>query len=106
MTIARRLLLLAGAGPRWLVALGVLMHLELARIESRSRFVAEKQVPSLSALGHISRGFEEMRVELRDHLLAPDAGVRARSRQAFADRRAGLEQLLRQYADTLVSDDR
>ena len=40
MTIARRILLLAGAVPLVLVALGVLNHLELARIESRSRFVA------------------------------------------------------------------
>ena len=106
MTIARRILLLVGLAPLILAALGVLTHAELARIESRSRFVAETQVPSLSSLGNISRAFEEMRVDLRDHLLAPDAAGRAKARQAFDARRDELDQLLRSYADTLVSDDR
>jgi hypothetical protein len=106
MTIARRLLLLAGAAPLVLVALGVFTHLELAAIESRSRFVAKVQVPSLSVLGNISRAFEEMRVGLRDHLLARDQGARVTSRQVFSARQAELDQLVRKYADTLVSDDR
>ena len=106
MTIARRILLLVGLAPLILAALGVLTHTELARIESRSRFVAEKQVPSLSSLGNISRTFEGMRVALRDHLLAPDAAGRTKARQAFDARRGELDQLLRSYADTLVSDDR
>ena len=106
MTIARRILLLAGTAPLVLIALGVLTHLELARIESRTRFVADKQVPSLSALGNISRAFEEMRVALRDHVLAPDDAVQARSRRAVAGRRAELDQLFGQYGDALVSDDK
>ena len=106
MTIARRILLLVGLAPLILAALGLLTHAELARIESRSRFVAETQVPSLSSLGNISRAFEEMRVALRDHLLAPDAAGRTKARQAFDARRDELDQLLRNYADTLVSDDR
>src|SRR5512134_826655 len=101
MTIARRILILAGAAPLVLVALGALTHLKLAAIESRSRFVAQTQVPSLSALGNISTGFEEMRVALRDHLLAPDDDGRAKARAALAAGRADLEELLRQY-DTLV----
>ena len=106
MTIARRILLLAGTAPLVLIVLGGLTHLELARIESRSRFVAETQVPSLSALGNVSGTFVEMRVALRDHVLAQDAAGQARSRQAVAARRAELDQRLRQYADALVSDDR
>src|SRR6185503_16640014 len=98
MTIARRIVLLAAAAPLVLVALGAFTHLELARIERRSRFVVETQVPSLSALENISRTFEELRVALRDHLLAPDAAGRARSREAFAGRRSELEDLLRRYA--------
>ena len=43
---------------------------------------------------------------LRDHLLAPDAAGRAKARQAFDARRDELDRLLRNYADTLVSDDR
>ena len=106
MTIARRILLLASATPLVLIALGVLTHVELARIESGSRFVAQKQVPSLSALGNIARTFEEMRVALRDHLLASDDEGRTRAREALHARRAELEQMVRQFADTLVSDDR
>src|SRR5215813_2985689 len=99
MTIARRILVLASAVPLVLVALGVLNHLELTRIESRSRFVAETQVPSLSALGNIARAFEEMRVALREARLA-------RTRETFAGRRSDLDRLLGEYADSLVSDDR
>src|SRR5688500_7781499 len=106
MTIARRILLLAAATPLVLVALGVFTQVERAAIESRSRFVVETQVPSLSALGHVSRTFEEMRVTLRDHLLAEDAGARSREREVFAADQAELDRLLRHYADTLVSDDR
>src|SRR5262245_28486920 len=104
MTIARRILLLAAATPLVLVALGVFNQVELARIEGRSRFVAQKQVPSLSALGNISLAFEQIRVTLRDHLLA-DAAGRPAARKAFAAREADLVRLLREYADALVSDD-
>ena len=106
MTIARRILLLVGLAPLILAALGLLIHAELARIESRSRFVAETQVPSLSSLGNISQAFAEMRVALRDHLLAPDAAGRTKARLAFDARRDELGQRLRDYADSLVSDDR
>src|SRR5262245_58368249 len=105
MTIARRIVLLAGAVPLVLSALGVLTHVELARIESRSRFVVQMQVASLSALGNVSRTFEEMRIALRDHVLAEDAAGRASARRTFTSRRAELDELLRQYADSLVSDD-
>jgi PAS domain S-box-containing protein len=106
MTIARRILLLAGAVPLVLIALGILDHIELAVIESRSRFVVETQVPSLSTLGNISRAFEEMRVDLRTQLVAQDDAGMARARGAFAARRVDLDRLLRQYGDRLVSDDR
>ena len=68
--------------------------------------MTQTQVPSLSTLGRISTDFGEMRVALRDHLLAPDAEHRGQARDAMASRRADLEQQLRQYADSLVSDDR
>jgi HAMP domain-containing protein len=106
MTIARRILLLAASAPLVLIALGVLNHTELSRIESRSRFVVETQVPSLSALGNISRTFEEMRVALRDHLLAVDAAGRTRARELLGKRSYELDEFLRSYADKLISDDR
>ena len=106
MTIARRILLLAGVTPLVLIALGVLNQTELGSIEQRSRFVAQVQVPSLSVLGNISRTFEEMRVALRDHVLATDPASRAAAREAFTTRQGELVRLLRQYADGLVSDER
>src|SRR5262249_7601748 len=105
MTMARRILLLAAATPLVLVALGVLNQIELSSIETRSRFVAQKQVPSLSTLGNVSRTFEELRVVLRDHLRATDSTAQAAARAGFAARRSELVRLLRQYADALVSDD-
>jgi len=106
MTIARRILLLAAVPPLVLIALGILNQIEMARVEKSARFMAQTQVPSLSLLGNISLTFEEMRVELRDDLLATDASRRAAIRQGFAARRAELDRLFRQYADTLVSDDK
>jgi PAS domain S-box-containing protein len=106
MTIARRILLLAAVPPLVLIALGVLNQIEMAHVERSARFMARTQVPSLSLLGNISLTFEEMRVELRDHLLAGEDGARINTGRAFALQRSELERLLRQYADTLVSDDR
>jgi two-component system, sensor histidine kinase and response regulator len=106
MTIARRILLLAGVTPLVLIALGALNQIDLGSIEERSRFVAHVQVPSLSVLGNISRTFEEMRVALRDHLLATDPAAQAKAREAFAAREVELVRLLRQYADGLATGDR
>src|SRR5262249_35644323 len=104
MTIARRILLLAAATPLVLVALGVFNQVEIEPLVKQSEFVAEKQVPSLSALGNIALVFEQIRVSLRDHLLG-DAAGRVAAREAFAAREAELVRLLQQYADALVSDD-
>src|SRR5262245_50452245 len=106
MTIARRILLLAAVTPLVLIALGVLNQIDLGGVETSSQFVAQKQVPSLSALGNVSRAFLEMRVALRDHLRATDAPAREKARESFAARRAELGPLLQHYGDALVSDDR
>jgi signal transduction histidine kinase/CheY-like chemotaxis protein/HAMP domain-containing protein len=105
MTIARRILILAGSVPLVLIALAVFNHFELQSIESRSRFVAQVQVPSLTALGHVSRAFEEMRVALRDHVLAQDAETLKRSAETMGARQSELDALLASYADTLISDE-
>ena len=106
MTIARRILILAGATPLVLVALGVVSQSELYRIETRLRFVAEKQVPSLGALGEISIVFQEMRVSLRDLVVAPEEAARAGALQSLTGQGADLEKKLGEYADHFVSDDR
>jgi two-component system sensor histidine kinase/response regulator len=104
MTIARRILVLAAVPPLILIGLGVLNQIEMARVERSARFMARTQVPSLSLLGNVSLVFQEMRVELRDHILAAEPSAQAATRQAFAAGRSELAGLLRQYADTLVSD--
>jgi len=106
MTIARRIVLLAAATPLVLLALGVLNQTEIGGIETRSRFVSKKQIGSLSVLGNVSRTFEEMRVDLRDHLRAREPAARAAVRRAFETQRGELARLLQQYGDEFVSDDK
>ena len=106
MTIAKRIVLLAAATPLVLLALGGLNQIELRSIETRSRFVSQKQIGSLSVLGNVSRTFEEMRVNLRDHLRAREPAARAAVRRAFETQRGELARLLQQYGDEFVSDDK
>jgi hypothetical protein len=65
MTIARRLMILVALPLLILTGLGIFTKVQLAGIETRSRFVAETQVGSLAALGNISRSFAELRVSVR-----------------------------------------
>src|SRR5262245_16827108 len=106
MTIARRLMLLLAVPLVILVALGVLSLVELARIESRSRFVVESQVGSLAALGNITRNQGEVRIAVRDFLVASDPESLSRARTAFEEKTAELDRRLQQYAASLVSDER
>ena len=76
MTIAKRLVLLLAVPLLVLAGLGVFTWSQLTTIETRSRFVAELQVPSLAALGNISRAFAELRVHLRNHVLATSEAER------------------------------
>ena len=106
MTIAKRLVLLLAVPLLALAGLGVFTRLQLTTIETRSRFVAELQVPSLAALGNISRTFAELRVHLRNHVLATSDAERAKVRSAFDRDEAELGRLLDDYERGLISDDR
>ena len=105
MTIAKRLIVLLAVPLLILVGLGILVRIQLARIEERSRFVAETQITSLAVLGNISRSFTELRVNVRSHLLTEDKAEQARAQAAFDADKTDVSRLLRQYADTLISDD-
>ena len=70
MTIAKRLIILLTVPLVALVGLGVFTRLQLVKIEARSRFVAESRIVALATLGNLSRGFAELRVNVRSHLLA------------------------------------
>ena len=106
MTIAKRLVLLLAVPLLALVGLGVFTRLQLTTIETRSRFVADMQVPSLAALGNISRTFAELRVQVRNHVLATTEAERASVRSTFERDEAELNRLLDHYERNLISDDR
>ena len=105
MTIAKRLMILVGVPLLVLIGLGIFTRVQLTRIETRTRFVAETQVGSLAALGNISRTYAEMRVHVRGHLLSDDKAGRDQARAAYLRDKAALTKLLREYGDTLISDD-
>jgi signal transduction histidine kinase/CheY-like chemotaxis protein/HPt (histidine-containing phosphotransfer) domain-containing protein/HAMP domain-containing protein len=106
MTIAKRMVVLLALPLLALAGLGAFTRLQLTTIETRSRFVAELQVPSLAALGNISRAFAELRVDLRNHVLATSDAERATVMSAFERDEAELARLLDDYERRLVSDDR
>jgi len=106
MTIAKRLFLLLAVPLLALVGLGVFTRLQLTTIETRSRFVAELQIPSLAALGNISRTYTELRVLVRNHVLATSEAERATVRSMFEQDEAELDRMLDQYERNLVSDER
>jgi two-component system sensor histidine kinase/response regulator len=106
MTIAKRLVLLLAIPLLALVGMGIFTRVHLSEIESRSRFVAENQIPSLAALGNISRSFLESRVDLRDYLLTTNPTEQATIQSQFDSSEAELVRRLRQYADSLISDPR
>src|SRR5262249_21432890 len=63
------------------------------------------QLPSVAVIGTITRKQAEMRVNLRDYLLAPGDKERAAALTALRAAEKDLNRLLDQYADTLISDE-
>ena len=106
MTIGRRLLVLVAVPLVALLLFGIFARIRLAEVESRSRFVAETQLGSVAALASITAGFAELRVSVRNSLLAADGGERAAARAAFDQDDKELAQLLQQYGASLISDER
>jgi signal transduction histidine kinase/CheY-like chemotaxis protein/HAMP domain-containing protein len=105
MTIAKRLILLLAVPLVALLGLGVFTRLQLAKIEERSRFVAESRIVALATLGNLSRSFAELRVNMRSHLLANDGAQRAAARAAFDEDERDFNRLMQEYADHLVLGD-
>ncbi len=106
MTIAKRLIILLTVPLVALVGLGVFTRLQLARIEARSRFVAESRIVALATLGNLSRSFAELRVNVRSHLLATTDAQRAAARALFDEDERDVNRLLQEYADDLVLGDK
>jgi len=106
MTIAKRLIALLCVPLVMLLALGIFTRIELSKIESRSQLVAQNLIPGLAAIGNISRGFSELRLNLRSYLLASDQVQRTRARFEFDKDEAEVGRLLGEYEDYLVTDEK
>src|SRR4051812_11311518 len=105
MTIGKRLLVLVAVPLVALLVFGIIDRIQLSAIEERSRFIAEDKLGSVAALGGISGSFAELRVSVRNVLLAANQSERAAARATFDDNARGLTQLLQQYSDSFVSGD-
>ncbi len=106
MTIARRLILLLALPLVILVALGIFVRTQLESIDRQSRFLAELQIKSVGEVGTASRAYSEMRVNIRSFLLADNPARQTEARAAFDEDRKSLDDSLRRYGSTLISDDR
>ena len=105
MTIAKRLMILLAVPLVALLGIGIFSRFLLSKVETRSRFMAEIQVPSLGVLGNLSRNFTELRVEVRTFLLATNEVEQAKCRSAFDASELEVTRMLQRYADQLISDD-
>src|SRR5262245_13229043 len=106
MTIGKRLLVLLAVPLVALLLSGVVARIQLSSIQERSRFVADSQLAVVAAVGNIYRSFAEIRVNVRDFLLASDQRQRDAARAAFDENDRTLTRLLQQYGDSFVSDER
>jgi PAS domain S-box-containing protein len=106
MNLAKRLVLLLAVPLVALLVVGGILDLQLRAIEKRGTYVAELQLPSVAVIGNITRKHAELRVDLRDYLLAPGDKERAKALAEFRTTEKELEQLLDQYSDALISDER
>lgn len=106
MNLAKRLALLLAVPLVALLALGGFLHLQLTAIENQAAYVAELQLPSVGAIGNITRKHAELRVNLRDYMLAPGDKERARAMAAFESAEKDLNQLLDQYGEKYISDEK
>src|SRR5215208_1480918 len=105
MTIARRLIILLTVPLVALASLGIFTLLQLGRIEDSSRFLTESRIVAVAVVGNLSRGFSELRVNVRGFVLAATDAQRESARAAFEEDERSVNRLLREYADRLVHDD-
>jgi PAS domain S-box-containing protein len=85
--------------------MGGFIAYRLSRIHEKSRFVSEMQIESLAALGNISRNMTNMRVSVRNYLLAESPAEQEVPAAALRKDREELTRLLAVYGDKLISDE-
>ncbi|MEO8594915.1 MAG: response regulator [Candidatus Solibacter sp.] len=106
MTIAKRLTLLLAVPLVVLTTLGVLGIIQIAKIRELTRRVADQQVPSLAALGDITRTYTEMRVNIRNLLLTNNGAELADAQAALRLEQTKLTKLLANYGDNLITSEK
>ena len=106
MTIAKRLTLLLAVPLIVLATLGVLGTIQIAKIRESTRFMAELQIPSLAALGEITRTYTEMRVNVRNLLLTKGVAEQAATERLLRSEETKLTRLLAHYGDNLISTEK
>src|SRR6478736_2329848 len=99
VSISRRLLVLVAIPLLGLLALGLYTRWQLLALEDRTRFVAEKQLPSLTSLAAIHRNITELRVTVRNRILELDPAAQARQRTEFDAYKRAAGKLLADYED-------
>src|SRR5215831_901089 len=105
MTIAQRLVLLVALPIAVLLALGGYISYQLRAIEQKNRFVSEMQIESLATLGNISSQLTDMRVNVRNYLLADEAADAAEPSADLRQHSEEMTRLLDHYGDALITDD-
>jgi signal transduction histidine kinase/CheY-like chemotaxis protein/HPt (histidine-containing phosphotransfer) domain-containing protein/HAMP domain-containing protein len=106
MTIGKRLIVLVAVPLVSLLVFGIFARIRLSEIEASSRFVAESQLTSVAALGGISASFAEIRVSVRNVLLAANSAERTDARAAFDANDTILTRLLQEYRNSYTTDER
>src|SRR5262249_51163955 len=89
-----------------LIGLGVFMKVRLDQIEERGRFVAETQISSLKVAAAVMQTFQELRSDARSYLLGDNPNAQFKELEGFERKKLEIPKLIRQYEDSLVSDDR
>ncbi|MBI4889029.1 MAG: response regulator [Acidobacteria bacterium] len=104
MTIANRIAVLASAPLVVLIALGFAVADRLDRIDRQNRFVAERQIGSVTALAKISRSTTGLRVDVRNFLLTEDRAILAQAQKSYREMDKELDAELSEYGAKLISD--
>jgi signal transduction histidine kinase/CheY-like chemotaxis protein len=106
MTIAKRLILMLTIPLIALFGLWYFVRSQISKVESQSRFVVASQIRSLALLGEISRASEEMRISIRNYLLADNPAEKSEAEELLHTSQEELRRLLARYGDTLISGDK
>src|SRR4051812_31823996 len=105
MSIKQRLALLLAIPLLGLVLMGALQLIEARWVGRQVDILADKQIESLAAVERIGRILGNRRVELRNCVVSQDPLDCARAREAMEAGGRGLEAMLRDYSDRLISNE-